>query len=115
MEADERHNSIIQAGMLEAETNSRPELKEKCWPNVSINGLTLKTNDVSDFYIFNPMAGNTYKGKIGHLSNISINGLQLIPANSTINIIESSLKISTRKRMKRNYTLPNRIKIQKRL
>jgi len=115
MEADERHNCIIQAGMLEAETNSRPELKEKCWPNVSINGLTLKTNDVSDFYIFNPMAGNTYKGKIGHLSNISINGLQLIPANSTINIIESSLKISTRKRMKRNYTLPNRIKIQKRL
>ena len=115
MEIDKRHNCIIQAGMLEAEANSRPELKEKCWPNVSINGLTLKTNGVSDLYIFNPMAGNTYKGKIGHLSNISINGLQLIPANSAINIIESSLKISTRKRMKRNYTLPNRVKIQKRI
>ena len=115
LEMDERHNCIIQAGVLEEETNSRPELKEKCWPNVSINGITLKTNGISDFYIFNPMAGNTYKGKIGHLSNISINGIELIPASANINIIESSLKISASKRIKRNYTLPNRIKIQKRL
>lgn len=115
MELDRDHDCIIRAGKLENVTNSRPELKEKCWPNIDINGLTLKTNGVTDFYLFKPTGENKYSQKLEHLSYISINNMQLIPSEATLQFHESPYTIRTKQRMKRTYSLPNNIRLKKRI
>lgn len=115
MELDRNHDSIIRAGKLENATNSRPELKKKCWPNITIDGLTLKTNGITDFYLFKPMGDNSYSKKLEHLSDISISNVTLIPSDATLQFHESPYKVRTRQRLKRTYSLPSNIRLQKRI
>ena len=115
MELDRNHDCIILAGKLENVTNSRPELREKCWPNIDIDGLTLQTNEITDFYLFKPTGENTFSGKIGNLSTISISGLSLIPAGAPLKIHESTFQLRTTQRLKRNNNLPANIRLQKRI
>lgn len=115
MELDGNHNCIISAGKLENSTNSRPELKEKCWPNITIDGLTLKTNGIADFYLFKPMGGNNYSKKLEHLSDISIRNVSLIPSGTILQFHESPFKVRTKQRLKRAYSFPSNIRLQKRI
>jgi hypothetical protein len=115
MELDRNHNCIISAGKLENEINSRPELKEKCWPNITIDGLTLKTNGIADFYLFKPMGDNNYSKKLEHLSDISVSNVSLIPSGTILQFHESPYKVRTRQRLKRAYSFPSNIRLQKRI
>ena len=115
MELDRSHNCIISAGKLENEINSRPELKEKCWPNITIDRLTLKTNGITDFYLFKPMGGNNYSKKLEHLSDISIRNVSLIPSGTILQFHESPFKVRTKQRLKRAYSFPSNIRLQKRI
>ena len=115
MELDGNHNCIISAGKLENEINSRPELKEKCWPNITIDGLTLKTNGITDFYLFKPMGNNDYSKKLEHLSDISVSNVSLIPSGATLQFHETPYKVRTRQRLNRTYSLPSNIRLQKRI
>ena len=115
MELDRNHDCIIRAGKLENVTNSRPELKEKCWPNIDINGLTLKTNGIIDFYLFKPTGENNYSQKLEHLSNISINNVQLIPSEATLLFHESPYTVRTKQRLERTNSFPKNIRLKKRI
>ena len=115
MELNNNRNSIVNVGFLSNEINSRPELSSKCWPNITIDGLTIKTNGVPEFYLFKVMGDNLYGKKVGYLSNITVNRLTFIPTEATINFTESTFNVKTAKRLKRNISLPHTVTLKKRI
>ena len=76
-------NSLINIGVMPAETNSRIELNRKCWPNVKIHNLVVNMAEgTEEFGIFN----NKNKGhelNIDYLSMISVDGLIINPHPAT--------------------------------
>lgn len=113
MELDKEHNCIIRAGKLNNEINMRQELKEKCWPNITIEGMTIKTNGVTVMYIFKPYEGNDFQGRIGNLSKINVNGFVTIPKNAALQLYESTFQLHTCNHVKRNISLPSNIRLRK--
>lgn len=73
-------NCIVSVGFLDDVENERPELKQKCWPNVSIKGMTIKAPDqIKEIYLMRLRKPVTSVGSLGYatdfiLQNISFEG-----------------------------------------
>lgn len=69
---------LIRMGNLKDAPNERPELAEKCLPNVRIKNLTVNMLDGEDsFSIFYDKLANANALSIGHLKSIIIDGLTI--------------------------------------
>ena len=82
---------IFQMGRLDNIINARPELEEKCWHNVTIDGLKMVVPDwQTDMYLFYPQktgTNNTYGQPLGHLSKIDIKNLEFVyPSGKTASV-----------------------------
>ena len=68
-------NYLVSAGKPDNQKNSRPELSQKCWPNVRIQNMTVNVpSNVSRVILFAPKS--TASTSIGHISDITIDGLR---------------------------------------
>ena len=71
-------NYIIRMTALDEGKNERPELAEKCLPNVRINNLTVNMIDgATEFFLFYNRTTNGKVTSIGYLNSIVINGLKV--------------------------------------
>lgn len=69
-------NSIIDFSGFSVAENSRPELKEKCLPNVTmINCRVNVAADMKAWYIYNTAKTKNYEGPFGYLSDVVVKGL----------------------------------------
>lgn len=69
-------NYLISAGRLANVTNARKELSAKCWPNVSIENMTvIVDDDAKEMHIFRATKDIGFSSEIGYLSSVSIKGL----------------------------------------
>lgn len=76
--ANATHNYIIYAGELRNVINERPELSEKCWPNVHIKNMRINTTaDVKSVYLFKIRGEKQYTQPIGYISSIDIESLTM--------------------------------------
>lgn len=92
---DSKHNSIVGLTGISDEENSRPELAEKCLPNVSIIGCTVNIEDgMKNWYIINPGTVG-YKKSMGHISEIKIE-------RTVSNAPEKAMKVFSREVKTRN-------------
>lgn len=73
-----KKKSLLSMGVLNNKINSRPELKEKCWPNIHINNLTVNMTDgARDFFLlYNRIEGESLP-VIHYIKSIEINGLTI--------------------------------------
>lgn len=72
---------LIRVGKLNDAPNQRSELAEKCLPNVRIKNLVVNmTEGATDFYVFYGKIADRPESPIGHLSQISIEGLTINPS-----------------------------------
>jgi len=68
-------NYLISAGKLDDQKNSRPELSQKCWPNVRIQNMTVNVpSNVSRVILFAPKSSSTTN--VSHIADISVDGLR---------------------------------------
>ena len=68
-------NYLISIGKVDKQLNSRPELTQKCWPNIQIQNMTVNVKEnLSKVILFYPkgQASNS----VDYISNVKINGLQ---------------------------------------
>jgi len=71
-------NYMISAGYLSQDINSREELQKKCWPNLSINCMTVYVEDkTNQLYLFRCSKEPHFDDKIHYIDKISINGLEI--------------------------------------
>ena len=100
LDASPSRNYLISAGQLDNITNSRPELAQKCWPNIDIQNLIVNiSGNVSKIILFNvkkAMPGIM----VHHIANIKIDGLHFhysettrladfVISNSQVNSVKS--------------------------
>ena len=76
---------IFPMGRLDNIINERPELAEKRWPNVFIDGLSFEVpSGATAVYLFRPSTKNSYGKPLGNVSQVNIKGLQFkYPSDAT--------------------------------
>lgn len=79
------NNSLIEMGLLDNQsTPKRPEMVKKCWPNVSISGLTFQNiTSGSVIYLFKIIGSNTYNMPLGHITWVFVSGLSGFPSSAS--------------------------------
>lgn len=96
---DKEHNSLIDFSGFEKGVNSRPELKEKCLPNVSLINCHINVaNGMKEWYIYNTAKTKKFNGVFGYLSKVEIKGI-------TTNDEKVRMKVYSREIETRNKVL----------
>ena len=105
-DATSYRNYLISGGKLDSPRNSRPELAQKCWPNVHIQNMTVNVpSAVSKVALFAPK-GNP-AGALSYIADISIEGLQFHYSDTAhlASFAISNTPVTTQNRVK--YVLKN--------
>jgi len=72
-------SALMSMGRMDNIINSRPELAEKCWPNVTIDGLIVHVpSSVSQMYLFFPSTQYSYSKGLGHIQKISMKDVSFV-------------------------------------
>lgn len=83
--ADPSHYTLISIGYLDNNVNNRPELAQKCWPNVTINDMTVNlASKTSKVVLFKPSGTVASNVSVGYISDININGLTFVYADTSL-------------------------------
>lgn len=104
-ELTSRYHSLVNVMLLDTANNPRPELSEKCWPNLKINNLTIiAPGGVRNFNLFHPTGKTSeLKKPVNYLTNVIVKGLTIYKPNgkaSKINTRLSSKQFITKKELK---------------
>lgn len=76
-DAYQLRNYLISIGKVDKQKNPRPELAQKCWPNVNIQNMTVNVKEsLSKVILFFPKGEATTS--VGYISNVKINGLKFV-------------------------------------
>lgn len=91
-EATRRHHALVNM-MLNADPQQRPELMLKCWPNITIDGLTIINRGAGTLHILDPTeVVSECRKPVEYLSQIRISNIK---ADKKTKIILSSRDIQT--------------------
>ena len=77
------HHALISIMLLDTADNPRPELKEKCWPNLLAEDLTVEAPwTVRRLDIYDPIDNlRDLKREIGYISNVQFRNLRTVGTN----------------------------------
>lgn len=82
-----QRNKIFDMGYLNPDTNPRPELSQKCWPNIRIENMTVYMGfGVRNLYLFLIERGKHDEKPISHCQNIIIDGFHIIGGHQTLRL-----------------------------
>jgi hypothetical protein len=112
MDATPGRNFLISIGTLEKITNNRPELTQKCWPNVHINNMKVNvSNKISKVILFSPKGQAASNLSVDNISNIIIDGLTFEYADTAhvADFVISNTNVASKESI--NYDLKNIILI----
>jgi len=91
-------NFLISIGKVDNQKNSRPELLEKCWPNITIKNLTVNvSNKISKVILFNPKTPVSDNVSVGYISSVRIDGMTFHYSDTAhlANFVISNAKVSS--------------------
>ena len=78
-----RYHYLLRVNLLDTALNPRPELREKCWPNIHVDGLTIVVPlTVGRVYVIDPHDNlDDLKREIGYISEVHLHGVKMIRPN----------------------------------
>lgn len=78
-ELSPRYHYLLRVNLLDTALNPRPELQEKCWPNIQVDGLTIVVPlTVGRVYVIDPCDNRAdLKHEIGYISRVKLNGVTM--------------------------------------
>lgn len=84
---DKKHPGVVYFSSFSNEANSRPELREKCLPNVTmLNCRVNMANDIKQWYVFNIKKAKDYKGGFSYISKVRVEGLTTNDRQSEVEV-----------------------------
>lgn len=116
-DATPSRNYLISTGQLDNKINSRPELKQKCWPNIAIQNLIVNVpNNVSKIILFNTKKA-TSGIAVNYISGIKIDGLHFHYSDTThlADFVISNTPINTVKSINYDIQKANLIPSEERM
>ena len=95
-----RYHSLVNVMLLDTAENTRPELSVKCWPNLTINNLTvIAPATVRTLNLYHPTGTmSELKKPVEHINNVTVNGLTVFRPNgkpAKVNVRLSSREFKT--------------------
>ena len=91
---DAEHYSVIDFSGFGKEINSRPELREKCLPNVTMKECSVNLIDgQKTWYVYNTKKTKDFDGDFSYISKVVIEGLST--NDNTAKMETFSLKVKT--------------------
>lgn len=90
-----RYHYLLRVNLLDTALNPRPELREKCWPNIYVDGLTIVVPlTVGRVYVIDPCDNrDDLKHEIGYISEVKLKGLKMVRPDGRA--VKVPLKFST--------------------
>lgn len=78
-----KHHYIVRINLLDTADNPRPELKEKCWPNLIIDGMDVIVPwTVGKLYAYDPCDNlKDLKREIGYIDRVELKNIRMIRPN----------------------------------
>ena len=90
---DKKHNSIINFSGFTTEENKRPELKEKCLPNVTMSDCRVNLAEgMKKWYVYNTKKTKDYEGRFSHISEVRIEGLSTNSSSATMEVFSKNIE-----------------------
>ena len=97
-----KHHYIVRINLLDTADNPRPELKEKCWPNLMVDGMTVIVPwTVGRLYAYDPCDNlKDLKREIGYIDRVELKNIRLIrPSGKPVKI---PIKLTTHEFIPKN-------------
>ena len=93
-----RYHSLVNVMLLDTADNPRPELKEKCWPNLTVINMTVVVPwTVGRMNLFDPTGTlKELRREFGYVSEVGVYGLKMVRPNGK-DKVEVPLHLSSRK------------------
>ena len=103
-----RYHSLVNVMLLDTADNPRPELKEKCWPNLQVTNMTVVVPwTVGALNLFHPTGTlRELRREFEYIDSVEVHNLRTVRANGTpvkIPVRLSSRKFKTANEL--NYTV----------
>ena len=78
-----KHHYIVRINLLDTADNPRPELKEKCWPNLLVDGMdVIVPLTVGKLYVYDPCDNlKDLAREIGYISRVQLKNIKLMRPN----------------------------------
>lgn len=75
-----KHHYIVRINLLDTADNPRPELKEKCWPNLLVDGMTVIVPwTVGKLYAYDPCDNlKDLNREIGYIDRVELKNIKMI-------------------------------------
>lgn len=85
-EATLRHHALVNMMLLDTNLNRRPELRQKCWPNLTIDGLTvIAPITVRHLYLYDPTGTRSECRKpVHHIEQVNVKGVRVKRPNGKL-------------------------------
>ncbi len=84
-----KHHYIVRINLLDTADNPRPELKEKCWPNLMVDGMTVIVPwTVGKLYAYDPCDNlKDLNREIGYIDRVELKNIKMIrPSGARVKI-----------------------------
>lgn len=107
-DATPMRNYLVSVGNVDNRRNARPELREKCWPNVSIQNMTVNISDkISKVILFYPKGQATKGVSVNYISTVQVNGLRYVYSDTSqlADFVISNTDVTSSRAI--NYDLDN--------
>lgn len=107
-DATHSRNFLVSIGLLDNKINNRPELSQKCWPNVTIRDMIVNVSKTtSKVILFSPKGQIASNISVGYISHIIIDGLKFIYTDTShiADFVISNALVTSKKSI--NYDLKN--------
>ena len=77
------HHYIVRINLLDTAENPRPELKEKCWPNLLVDGMTVIVPwTVGKLYAYDPCDNlKDLRREIGYINRVELKNIKMTRPN----------------------------------
>ena len=92
-----RYHSLVNIMLLDTADNPRPELKEKCWPNLTVVNMTVVVPwTVGRMNLFDPTGTlMELQREFGYIYEVGVYGLKMVRPNGK-DKVEVPLRLSSR-------------------
>lgn len=90
---DENHSALFTIFGFNKQENSRPELKEKCLPNITLRNCQVNVADgMKKWYVYNTQKTNDYEGRFSNISEVKIEGLSTNGGSATMEVFSKNIE-----------------------
>ena len=90
---DKNHTSVFTIYGFNKQENSRPELKQKCLPNITMQDCRINVVDgLKRWFVYNTEKTNGYEGCFSYISKVNIKGLSTNGQNVDMSVFSRNIK-----------------------